>query len=82
MCKEDSDTQSTTPSEASIAADTRKELAQLLRVTFESSADARRWWTSPHVMLDGFTPAAIVKTVNGAVRVRDLLVAIHYGGVV
>jgi uncharacterized protein (DUF2384 family) len=81
MRNEDSDTQSTAPSEVSIAADTRREIAQLLRVTFSTSADARRWWTSPHVMLDGFTPAATVKRVNGAVRVRDMLVVIHYGGV-
>lgn len=60
----------------------RKELLALLRQTFASPADARRWWVTPHPLLDSQVPCEVAKTASGAERVRDILVALRFGGVV
>lgn len=58
------------------------ELDQMACDTFESEADASRWLRQPHPMLDGETPLEAAKTGYGAQRVKDILLAIQYGGVV
>jgi uncharacterized protein (DUF2384 family) len=57
-------------------------LLTLLRATFATPRDARHWWRSPHPMLNGMSPSAAVKTPDGWERVRDIVVAVHCGGVV
>lgn len=44
-------------------------------------ADAQAWLDKPHEWLDGQTPAAFA-AAGGSDKVRSMLVAIHYGGVV
>jgi len=82
MRKEDVRTQSPVHSDVVATMETRKELARLLRTTFETSSDARRWWQSPHPMLNGVAPAVAVRTAAGALQLRDMLIALRYGGVV
>lgn len=50
--------------------------------TFESKEDAAQWLQRPHPMLDGASPLQMAQTEAGAERVRDILIAIRYGGVV
>ncbi len=58
------------------------ELDQMACDTFESEADASHWLHQPHPMLDGATPLETAKTGYGTQRVKDILLAIKYGGVV
>ena len=58
------------------------ELDQMACDTFESEADASHWLRQPHPMLDGATPLETAKTGYGTQRVKDILPAIQYGGVV
>ncbi len=58
------------------------ELDQMACDTFESDADASHWLRRPHPMLDGETPLEAARTGYGAQRVKDILLAIQYGGVV
>ena len=58
------------------------ELDQMACDTFESDAEASGWLRQPHPMLDGETPLEAAKTGYGAQRVKDILLAIKYGGVV
>ena len=58
------------------------ELDQMACDTFESEADASHWLRQPHPMLDGATPLETAKTGYGTQRVKDILLAIKYGGVV
>lgn len=58
------------------------ELDQMACDTFESEAEASRWLRQPHPMLDGETPLEAAKTGYGTQRVKDILLAIKYGGVV
>ena len=50
--------------------------------TFETEAGALEWMRKPHPMLDGESPLESAATSFGSRRVRDILVAIKYGGVV
>lgn len=50
--------------------------------TFTNEGEAFAWLNRPHQMLDGDTPLAAAKTSYGAQRVKDILLAIKYGGVV
>lgn len=50
--------------------------------TFETEAMALDWMRRPHPMLDGESPLESAATSFGARRVRDILLAIKYGGVV
>ena len=50
--------------------------------TFSSEQEATAWLNRPHQMLDGDTPLTAAKTSYGAQRVKDILLAIQYGGVV
>ncbi len=58
------------------------ELDQMAADTFESEAEASQWLRRPHPMLDGETPLESARTSYGAQRVKDILLAIQYGGVV
>jgi uncharacterized protein (DUF2384 family) len=50
--------------------------------TFESDDAAHGWLRRQHPMLEGECPLEAAKTSFGTRRVKDMLVAIKYGGVV
>lgn len=58
------------------------ELGQMATDTFETEDEASAWLRRPHPMLDGDSPLELAKTSYGAQRVKDILIAIRYGGVV
>ena len=58
------------------------ELDALAKETFETPKEAAGWMRQPHPMLDGESPLECAKSGFGAQRVKDILVAIKYGGVV
>jgi putative toxin-antitoxin system antitoxin component (TIGR02293 family) len=58
------------------------ELDALARDTFETTEEAAGWLRQPHPMLDGEAPLDFAKSSFGAERVKDILNAIKYGGVV
>jgi len=57
------------------------ELDQMATDTFESETESSSWLRKPHPMLDGETPLECAKSSYGAQRVKDILLAIKYGGV-
>ena len=60
----------------------KSELKILAANTFETVEDADDWFLRPHPMLDGESPQQAAQTAEGAQLVRQILVAIKYGGVV
>ena len=58
------------------------ELQSLAEDTFETTEVTSAWMHRGHEMLDGETPLEWAKSGYGAQRVRELLVALKYGGVV
>ena len=58
------------------------ELDQMASDTFETDEESSQWLRRPHPMLEGETPLQAAKTSFGAQRVKDILLAIKYGGVV
>jgi len=58
------------------------ELAQMSTDTFETEEEASAWLRRPHPMLDGDSPLELAKTSYGTQRVKDILIALRYGGVV
>lgn len=58
------------------------ELGQMAADTFETEDEASAWLRQPHPMLDGDSPLELAKTSYGTQRVKDILMAIRYGGVV
>lgn len=56
------------------------ELDGMAAETFETEAEASAWLNRPHPMLDGETPLAVAMNSFGAQRVKDILLAIKYGG--
>lgn len=58
------------------------ELDAMARDTFETKEEAAEWLRRPHPMLDGETPLDCAKSGFGAERVKDILNAVKYGGVV
>jgi len=56
------------------------ELDQMAVDTFESQAASSGWLRKPHPMLDGESPLAYARSSHGAQRVKDMLVAMKYGG--
>ena len=58
------------------------ELGQMAADTFETEDEASAWLRRPHPMLEGDSPLELAKTSYGAQRVKDILIAIRYGGVV
>ncbi len=58
------------------------ELEAMATDTFESDDAAHGWLRKQHPMLEGECPLEAAKTSFGTRRVKDMLVAIKYGGVV
>lgn len=58
------------------------ELDAMARDTFETGEEAAAWLRQPHPMLDGEAPLDCAKSGFGAERVKDILNAVKYGGVV
>lgn len=58
------------------------ELEALATDTFETDDAAHGWLRRPHPMLEGECPLEAAKTSFGTRRVKDMLIAIKYGGVV
>lgn len=58
------------------------ELDRFAEETFETAEEAATWLRKPHPMLDGEAPLECAKSGYGAQRVKDILVAVKYGGVV
>jgi putative toxin-antitoxin system antitoxin component (TIGR02293 family) len=58
------------------------ELDEIASDTFESEEAASGWLRRPHPMLEGESPLQAARTSFGAQRVKDILLAIKYGGVV
>ncbi|MEK7663796.1 MAG: MbcA/ParS/Xre antitoxin family protein [Actinomycetota bacterium] len=59
-----------------------RDLEKMANDTFESEEAASGWLRRPHPMLDGESPLEAAKTSFGTRRVKDILVALKYGGVV
>ncbi len=57
------------------------DLKEMVSDVFEGE-DGQNWLKKPHPMLEGETPLQAAKTSFGAQRVKDILNAIKYGGVV
>ena len=58
------------------------ELEAMATDTFEFDAAAHGWLRRQHPMLEGECPLEAAKTSFGTRRVKDMLIAIKYGGVV
>lgn len=58
-----------------------QELERMAADTFDSKEDAAQWLRSSHPMLDGEVPLQIATSPAGAQRVKAILSAIRYGGV-
>jgi len=58
------------------------ELEHLACEVFETENAAHQWLKAPHPGLDGESPLQAAGTSFGAQRVREILVAIQFGGVV
>ncbi len=58
------------------------EIEKMANDTFETEEAALAWLRRPHPMLEGESPLESAKISFGARRVKDILVAIKYGGVV
>ena len=58
-----------------------RELDRLAQEAFDSLEEAAEWMCRPHPMLDGEAPRDCAKSSSGAQRVKDILVAIKFGGV-
>lgn len=56
-------------------------IAELARQIFASEQEAVTWLESPHAMLGGRLPCDAIATPEGAAKVREILVAMGYGGV-
>ena len=50
--------------------------------TFETEDEIPAWLRHPHPVLEDDGPLEAAKTSFGAQRVKDILIAIRYGGVV
>ena len=60
----------------------QQELERMAADTFETKGEAARWLRRPHPMLGEESPLHTAQTEAGAHRVKAILVAIKYGGVV
>lgn len=57
------------------------ELDGMAAETFATEAEASAWLRRSHPMLDGEAPLAAAQTSFGGQRVKDILLAVKYGGV-
>ena len=60
----------------------RADIQRLAEDVFESNEFSLIWLHQSHPMLDGESPLQAGETSFGAQKVRDILIAIKYGGVV
>ncbi len=58
------------------------ELEAMARDTFASEDEALAWLRRPHPLMDGDSPLAASSTSFGVNQVKEILVAIKYGGAV
>ncbi len=58
-----------------------EDLERMAIDTFGTIEDASGWLRRPHPMLDEISPLEMSQTEAGAQRVKAILVAIRYGGV-
>lgn len=58
------------------------ELNQLAEDTFETPEEAAAWLRRGHPMLGGESPLDWARTAYGAERVKEILIAVKYGGAV
>lgn len=58
------------------------ELREMADDTFASHDEAGEWMSKPHPLLDGMSPLEFAKSSYGGQRVKDILLAIKYGGAV
>ena len=70
------------PQEAAVKALEFAELMATAADIFGSVSEAARWLTLAHPLLDGETPLQRARTPWGMQRVRSMLGALKYGGVV
>ncbi|HLM68027.1 MAG TPA: antitoxin Xre/MbcA/ParS toxin-binding domain-containing protein [Longimicrobium sp.] len=56
-----------------------EEIRSLAVGVWENVADAEEFLITPHGLLDGQTPLAASRTLEGAKRVREILLALEYG---
>lgn len=68
--------------EAAVKTLTAAELVGLATEVFGSVEAAADWLTTPHPVLEGEAPIARARTPWGLGEVREMLVALRYGGVV
>ncbi len=59
----------------------RRTLFKWSRSIFQNDDDHHAWWGRIHPMLHGQTPWEAASTRQGATAVRNILVALRYGGV-
>lgn len=60
----------------------QQRLKHMAEDTFETKEEATQWLQRAHPQLEGESPLEMAQTEAGAERVRDILIAIRYGGVV
>lgn len=70
------------PQDAAVKTLTAAELVGQATEVFGSVEDASEWLITPHPMLQGETPMQRARTPWGLEKVREILVALRYGGVV
>lgn len=58
-----------------------QELERMANDTFETREEAAQWLRMPHPMLNAEAPLQIGRTRSGAEKVKGILIAIKYGGV-
>ena len=56
-----------------------RQVQELALVVWENRHDAEEFLSTPHALLDGWSPAKIARTAEGAERVRRILLALEYG---
>lgn len=58
----------------------RRALYEWSRGIFQSRKDHLKWWHRPHPLLFGQSPWLMAQNETGSDQVRNLLVALKYGG--
>lgn len=59
-----------------------QELGQAAEDAYETKEDAAHWLQTPHPILDEKSPLQMGQSQAGMQRVKDILLAIKYGGAV
>lgn len=59
----------------------QQDVERMATDTFGTKEDASEWLRRPHPMLDKMSPLEMSQSEAGAQRVKAILVAIKYGGV-